>query len=110
MKETLKPLKGEITIAELSALCCYGVHINIKRADNGKVVINGVSAMKHSKDKRQIAKWDAFKDKKVYGIRPSVQIEGIKRDDHFFLMSIEAWISKYECEAAVAEYKTKVAV
>lgn len=108
MKETLKPLEHEITIAQLYELCGYGVHINIKRADNGKVVINGVSAMKHSKDKRQIAKWDAFKDKKVYGIRPSVQIEGIKRDDHFFLMSIEAWISKYECEAAVAEYKAKV--
>lgn len=108
MKETLKPLEHEITIAQLYELCGYGVHINIKRADNGKVVINGVSSMKHSKDKRQIAKWDAFKDRKVYGIRPSVQIEGIKRDDHFFLMSIESWISKYEYEAAVAEYKAKV--
>lgn len=101
-------MEDEITIAELSALCCYGVHINIKRADNGKVVINGVSSLKRSKDKRQVAKWNAFKDRKVYGIRPSVQIEGIKRDDHFFLMCIDAWISKYECEAAVAEYKANV--
>ena len=101
-------MEHEITIEELLKLCGYGVHINIKRADNGKVVINGVNVLKNSKDKRQIAKWDAFKDKKVYGIRPSVQIEGIKRDDHFFLMSIEAWISKYECETAVVEYKAKV--
>lgn len=101
-------MEHEITIEELLNLCGYSVHINIKRADNGKVVINCVSAMKYSKDKRQIAKWNAFKDRKVYGIRPSVQIEGIKRDDHFFLMCIEAWISKYECEAAVAEYKSKV--
>lgn len=101
-------MDNEITIDELLSLCGYGVHINIKRADNGKVVINGVSAMKYSNDKRQIAKWDAFKDKKVYGIRPSVQIEGLKRDDHYFLMSIEAWISKYECEAAVAEYRACV--
>lgn len=101
-------MESGITIAELYELCGYGVHINIKRADNGKVVINGVSAMKYSKDKRQIAKWDAFKDKKVYGIRPSVQVEGLKRDERFFLMSIEAWISKHECEAAVAEYKAKV--
>ena len=97
-----------ITIDELSELCGYGVHINIKRADNSKVVINGVNALKYSKDKRQIMKWDAFKGKEVYGIRPSVQIEGLKRDEHFFLMSIEAWISKHDCEEAVAEYKANV--
>ena len=101
-------MESGITIDELSALCCYGVHINIKRADNGKVIINGVNELKRSKDKRQAAKWNAFKDRKVYGIRPSVQIEGIKRDDQFFRMSIEAWISKHECEAAVAEYKANV--
>lgn len=103
-------MEHEITIDELLSLCGYGIHINIKRADNGKVVINGVSSLKHSKDKRQAAKWNAFKDRKVYGIRPTVQIEGIKRDDHFFLMCIEAWISKCECEEAVAEYKANVAV
>ena len=97
-----------ITIDELSNLCGYGVHINVKRADNGKVVINGVNALKYSKDKRQIMKWDAFKGKEVYGIRPSVHIEGLKRNDPFFLMSIEAWISKYDCEDAVAEYKANV--
>jgi hypothetical protein len=53
-------------------------------------------------------KWDAFKGKEVYGIRPSVQIEGLKRDEPYFLMSIEAWISKYDCEEAVAEYKANV--
>ena len=101
-------MEGGITIDELLSLCGYGIHINLKRADNGKVVINGAAAMKYSKDNRQAAKWNAFKDRKVDGIRPTVQIEGIKRDDHFFLMCIEAWISKYECEAAVAEYKASV--
>ena len=75
-----------ITIDKLSDLCGYGVHINIKRSDNGKVVINGVNALKNSKDKRQIMKWDAFKDKEVYGIRPSVQIEGLKRKNLCDLM------------------------
>lgn len=103
-------MESEITIDELLSLCGYGIHINIKRADNGKVVINGAAAMKYSKDKRRVAKWNAFKGRKVYGIRPAVQIEGIKRDDQFFMMSIEAWISKYECEKAVAEYKAKVDV
>lgn len=97
-----------ITIDKLLDLCGYGVHINIKRADNGKVVINGVNALKYSKDKRQNAKWNAFKEKEVYGIKPSIQIEGLKRDDPLFLMSIEAWISKYDCEDAVAKYKENV--
>lgn len=99
-----------ITIDDLSNLCCYGVHIKVKRADNGKVVINGVNALKNSKNKRQQAKWEAFKDKEVYGIRPSVQIEGIKRDEPFFLMDIEVWISLFDCEQAeaVAEYKATV--
>ena len=97
-----------ITIDNLLNLCCYGIHINIKRADNGRVVINDVDSLRRSKDKRQQVKWEAFKDKKVYGIRPSVQVEGLKRDEPYFLMSIEAWISKYDCEEAVAEYKANV--
>ena len=97
-----------ITIDELSNICGYGVHINVKRADNGKVVINGVNALKNSQDKRRTMKWNAFKTKPVYGIRPSVQIEGLKRDEHYFLMSLEVWISKYDCEDAVAEYKASV--
>ena len=30
-----------ITIDNLSNICGYGVHIKVKRADNGKVVIDG---------------------------------------------------------------------
>lgn len=97
-----------ITIDNLSNLCGYGVHIKVKRADNGKVVIDGVNALKNSKDKRQQAKWEAFKDKEVYGIRPSAQIECVKRNDPFILLNIEVWISSGVCELAVAEYKANV--
>ena len=101
-------MEHEITIAELADLCCYRTHIKVLSAASGKVVINGVNQLRYSKDKRQAAKWNAFKDRKVYGIRPTVQIEGIKRDDQFFLMCIECWISKCECEEAVEEYKACV--
>lgn len=87
-----------ITIENLSNLCGYGVHIKVIRADNGKVVINGVTQLRNSKDKRQQAKWELFKDKEVYGIRPSVQIEGVKHNSPYFLMSIEAWISSLDCK------------
>lgn len=49
-------MEHEVTIAELANLCCYGAHINVLRADNGKVVINGVNRLRNSKDKRQAAK------------------------------------------------------
>lgn len=88
----------KITIEDLSNLCGYGVHIKILRADNGKVVINGVTQLRNSKDKRQKAKWESFKDKEVWGIRPSVQIEGVKRNSHYFLMSVDAWISCLDCK------------
>ena len=97
-----------ITIDNLSNLCSYGVHIKVKRADNGKVVIDSVNALKNSKDKRQQVKWKAFKDKEVYGIRPSAQAECVKRNDSFILLTIEVWISSYVCEQAVAEYKATV--
>ena len=97
-----------ITIENLSNLCGYGVHIKVKRADNGKVVIDSVNALKNSKDKRQQAKWEAFKDKEVFGIRPSAQVECIKRNDPFIWLTIEVWISSGVCEQAVAEYKATV--
>ena len=101
-------MDNRITIHEFSSLCCYDVHINIKRSDNGKVVINDVNSLRRSKDKRQIAKWEAFKTKEIYGFRPSVQIEGLKRNENFFRMSIDAWISKYDYEKAVSEYKASI--
>lgn len=97
-----------ITIDNLLSLCGYGVHIKVKRADNGKVVIDSVNALKNSKDKRQQAKWEAFKDKEVFGIRPSAQVECIKRNDPFIWLTIEVWISSAVCERAVAEYKATV--
>lgn len=101
-------MNGIITIDELAVLCRYGTHINIKRADNGKIVINGVNAMKFSKDKRQQAKWEAFRYKPVYGISPSVEIEGCKRSEDVIRLDINAWIGSGDCEQAVAEYKASV--
>lgn len=98
----------KITIDNLLNICGYGVHIKVKRADNGKVVIDSVNALKNSKDKRQQAKWEAFKDKEVFGIRPSAQVECIKRNDPFIWLTIEVWISSGVCEQAVAEYKATV--
>lgn len=99
---------ASICIKELDSLCQYGTDIVVKRADTGRVVIDGVRLLANSHDKRQKAKWEAFKDKEVYGIRPSLRTEGIKRDDTFFRMTIVVWISSGECEKAIEEYKMRV--
>ncbi len=97
-----------ICLKELFHLCQYGTDIVVKRADTGRIVIDGVRSLANSKDKRQKAKWDSFKDKEVYGIRPSLRTEGIKREDDFFRMIIVVWISSGECEKAIEEYKMRV--
>ena len=98
----------DITINDLSEICGYGTHINIIRADNGSVAINSVNCMKNSKDKRQQAKWEAFKDKYVYDIAPSVDMASIKRNGDIIRLNINAWIHSIDYEQAVAEYKKKV--
>ena len=98
----------EIKLDDLLKLCSYGTSLVVKRADNGKTVIDNVNALANSKDKRQKVKWDVFKKTNVYGIRPSLRTEGIKRGDDWFRMTIVVWIPSGECERAVAEYKRRL--
>ena len=100
-------MNGFIKLQDL-VLLCFNTRIVIKRADNGKVVIDGVHALKRSEDKRQMAKWDAFRNKEVFAIHPSIKTEGMKRGDSYFEMVIEAFIRKEECENAIAEFKSKL--
>lgn len=51
----------EITIEQLLELCRYGTDIRIVRSDNGGTVIERLSSLANSKDKRQVAKWEAFR-------------------------------------------------
>ena len=99
-------MEDTITIEKLLKLCGYGTHINIKIADNGQNAINGVSSMQNSTDKRQKAKWEAFKNKPVYYISPSVEIADIKRRfGDCFRMIIEAHILRCDYDRAMDEYK-----
>lgn len=100
----------EIKIEDLLKLCAYGTHINVKLADTGKIAINGVNAMSYSKDKRQKAKWEAFKNKPVYHIEPAVDTAGLKYNKQFFSLNIDVHILRCyydqamkECEEALAK-------
>lgn len=99
-------MTNTITIEQLLKLCGYGTHINIKLADNGSIAINGVNCMENSKDKRQKARWEAFKNKPVLHISPSVEIADMKRHiGDCFRMIIEASILRDDYDQAMTEYK-----
>ena len=94
-----------ITVEQLLDLCAYGTHINIKLSDTGKIVINGVNAMKYSKGKRQKAKWEAFRNKMVYGISPCAQIADLKRRSDVVILDIEAYMHRLQYDLAMKEYE-----
>ena len=95
----------EIKIEDLLKICAYGTHINIKLSDTGKIVINGVNAMSYSKDKRQKAKWEAFKNKVVYHIEPSIDTAGLKYNNQCFRLNLEAYIHRLQYDLAMTEYE-----
>ena len=82
----------EITIQKLLDISGYSTRIIIVRSDTGSVVIQSVKALANSKDKRQMAKWEVFKDMPVYGIAPTVDIKLFKRYRDYFNLAIEATI------------------
>lgn len=95
-----------ITIEELLEICRYGVHINVKISDNGQTAINGVSSLKNSKDRRQMAKWEAFRTSRVYCITPNITLADLKRKfDDIFTMTIDAMITRDEYDQAMKIYK-----
>ena len=96
----------DITIKELKEICAYGTTIKIKFADNGKTVIDDVASLERSKDKRQMAKWEAFKDMPVYYVRPTIDIADAKRAiGDCFRMKIEASISRLYYDEAMRKIK-----
>lgn len=98
--------KTTITIEELHGICGYGTHINIKVSDNGQMAINGVSSLMNSKDRRQMAKWEAFRTARVYCIQPFIMLSDLtRRFGDKFGMTIDALITRDEYDRAMKIYK-----
>lgn len=94
-------MDNEITVQKLLDITAYSTHISIKRSDTGAVVISSVRALSYSKDKRQMARWEAFKDMPVSNIRPSVDMASLKRNGDFCSLVIEASIHVFDYEKAI---------
>lgn len=93
---------NEITISKLLEISGYSTRINVKRSDTGAIIINSVKALSNSKDKRQMKKWEAFKDSPVHGISPAVDIAATKRfDGSCISIVIEASMYSFDYDKAV---------
>lgn len=69
----------EITLEHLLKLCRYGTNIRVVAADTGKTIIQCLNSLANSKDKRQAAKWKAFRSVPVHCIYPDVIMADLKR-------------------------------
>lgn len=96
----------EITIEQLLELCRYGTDIRIVRSDNGGTVIERLSSLANSKDKRQVAKWEAFRKMPVHGIYPDIQMGALSHrvSDHI-PFGITASILPSDYSAAMEKIK-----
>ena len=96
-----------ITIEQLTELCAWSTHIKILRADNGKVVIDGANEMKRSKDKRQMAKWEAFREVNVFDIRPSIEASQLRYLPQNVSLCIVGWMNIHDYEKAMEKISQK---
>ena len=78
-KETNTMDDIEITLEHLLKLCRYGTNIRVVASDTGKTIIQNLNSLANSKDKRQAAKWEAYRLVPVHYIYPDVIMADIKR-------------------------------
>lgn len=96
----------EISIEQLLELCRYHTHIRIVRSDNGSTVIDGLWSLANSKDKRQAAKWEAFREMHVHAIYPDIQMGALShRVSDIVPFGITASIYPSDYQAAMERIK-----
>ncbi|MBP5410900.1 MAG: hypothetical protein J6Y26_03210 [Lachnospiraceae bacterium] len=89
-----------ITLDEIRKLCGYGTRIRVLNGRTGKVILDGLGELARSKDKRQKAKWDAYKDLEVTHLYPGIVFsKGTIFSDSAYLI-IQATISDTDDTAA----------
>lgn len=103
-------MREYVTIEQLLGLCRYCTHINIKLADSGAIAINGVANLENSTNKRQMAKWEAFREKPVFDICGGVERADLARNlsSDMFRMNVEASILRSDYDDAMKEYKSRI--
>lgn len=63
-------MNEKITLVDIQRLTSFGVRVRVLNAGSGKLIIDDLNSLARSKDRRQAAKWTAYKDAPVHAIHP----------------------------------------
>lgn len=55
-------MNEKITIEDIAVLTEFYSRVRVVNARTGNIIIDGLSSLKNSKDRRKVAKWEAYRD------------------------------------------------
>lgn len=73
----------KITLDQLLSILSYGVDVQVRDSDTDKVIIHSFSALGRSKDKRQINRFNFYKDVQIWKMRPAISVPKYLSNNEF---------------------------
>lgn len=86
-------MNEKITIEDIAVLTDFGSRVRVVNARTGKIIIDGLYSMKNSKDRRQVAKWEAYRDVPVYHMSACFWIGDMSKDFARAAIEVSIWDS-----------------
>lgn len=86
-------MNEKITIEDIVDLAEFSSAVRVVNARTGRTIIDGLGALKNSKDKRQIAKWEAYRDVPISHMRAFFLIGDTFREVAHAAIEVSIWDS-----------------
>lgn len=86
-------MNEKITIADIAELVGFGTSVRVVNAMTGKIIIDGLSALKNSKDRRQVAKWEAYREVAIAHMSACLKILDTYKDYAHAAIEVTIWDS-----------------
>lgn len=86
-------MNEKITIADIAELVEFGSSVRVVNARTGKTIIDGLSALKNSKDRRQAAKWEAYRNVVIEHMRAFFLVGDMFKEVAHAAIEVSIWDS-----------------
>ena len=86
-------MNEKITIEDIAVLTDSYSWVRVVNARTGNIIIDGLSSMKNSKDRRQVAKWEAYRDVPVSHMSACFRIGNMYKDYASAVIEVSIWDS-----------------
>lgn len=93
-------MNEKITIEDIHRLTSFGTQVRVLNSCTGKLIIDDLNTLARSNDKRQAAKWEAYKDVVVNALHPGTVLQRERFFADTVRLTIEATIHSYDDELA----------